>query len=119
MRDIAPGVEFSLPQGHMLHLAPAAPRRHTPWRVRVQAGAVWLTWPGCTDDVFLRAGESAQVPAGRQVLLQAEPMLAPGAALLQWDYPPAAGPAARHGRPGWVNWLRGLPGLALRVSRLR
>lgn len=102
------GVDFSLPEGELLHLAPATSAGRCGWRLQVQAGAVWVTWPGIADDVFLRAGDMVEVPAGRQALLQVEPRLARGAAVLRLAprRPPAQGRWSGLARPGWVARLR-------------
>jgi len=83
--------------GRALHLSPRAesgrhdlrrlwPARATHGRVTLQVlrGGVWLTWPGCEDDVFLHAGQSFELPPApwgsllatcNGVLVEAEPRL--------------------------------------------
>jgi Protein of unknown function (DUF2917) len=68
-----------------------------PLRVRVEHGAVWLTWDGEPDDHFLVAGEALEVPRGRKAWLSTEPRLAPGAAIVAVE--PAPAPPDR--RPRW------------------
>jgi hypothetical protein len=52
--------------------------------LQVLRGAVWLTWPGCEADLFLRAGETVVLPPPawgspwgtvEGVLVEAEPRL--------------------------------------------
>jgi hypothetical protein len=119
LRLVDPGASFVLAQGQLVHLGPAGPAGPVlgaaagPWRLQVQAGAVWVTWPGCGDDVFLSVGEQVEVPAGVTVLVEPEPRLWRGAARLgvslQADLPGGAGD--RLGR--WVRRLRLPPGLRL------
>lgn len=83
--------------GRALRLSPlAVAGRHDPRRLwptaaqtgritlQVLRGGIWLTWPGCEDDLFLHAGESIELPAGPcgsalatvdGVLVEAEPRL--------------------------------------------
>lgn len=83
--------------GRALHLSPRAesgrhdlrrlwPRQTTVGCVTLQVlrGGVWLTWPGCEDDVFLHAGQSCELPPASWgsplatidgVLVEAEPRL--------------------------------------------
>lgn len=83
--------------GRALHLSPRAesgrhglrrlwPARATHSLVTLQVlrGGVWLTWPGCEDDVFLHAGQSVELPPAPWgsplatcdgVLVEAEPRL--------------------------------------------
>lgn len=57
---------------------------HTGVTLQVLRGGVWLTWPGCEDDVFLHAGQSVDLPPAPWgstlatvdgVLVEAEPRL--------------------------------------------
>ena len=70
-----------------------------PLRVCVRHGGVWITWEGGSDDHFLRAGETVDVPSGRRAWVSAEPRLAPGAALLAIEAMPPTPP-----RAGWPVW---------------
>ena len=94
-RRIDPPAALVLPEGELRQLAPARLKPKRPWRVAVEVGAVWITWPDCGDDVFVRAGEQVDVPAGRRALVQVEPRLQRGAAVLRVTMPPppAAGAA--------------------------
>ena len=94
-------VPLALPLGlHATHTLPLDVQACTvpgPLRLRVRHGGVWITWEGGTDDHFLRAGETVDVPPGRRAWVSAEPRLAPGAALLAIEaVPPPAPPHA-----GW------------------
>ncbi|HSI59046.1 MAG TPA: DUF2917 domain-containing protein, partial [Ideonella sp.] len=80
---ITPETPFVLAQGDLMRVAPTGLQATAPWLLQVQAGAVWLTWPGCIDDVFLAAGQQAEVPAGVAALVEVEPRLVAGAALLR------------------------------------
>jgi len=59
--------------------------------LEVLQGAVWLTWEGCRDDHFVRRGECLTLPPAGRAIVQAQPGLAPGPAVLRWQ------------RAGW--WL--------------
>ncbi|HSI51740.1 MAG TPA: DUF2917 domain-containing protein [Ideonella sp.] len=115
LRLVDPGASFVLAQGQLVHLGPAGRAgpvlgaSAAPWRLQVQAGAVWVTWPGCGDDVFLSVGEEVAVPAGVTVLVEAEPRIWRGAARLGVSLREASQPgtAARLWR--WVRRLR-VPG---------
>ena len=72
-----------------------------PLRVRVEHGAVWLTWDGEADDHFLVAGEALDVPRGRKAWLSTEPRLAQGAAIVAVEAAPA-----RHTRRPWWGMAR-------------
>lgn len=94
-----------LTPGRALLLSPLAesgrldPRRLWPARggvdritLQVLRGAVWLTWPGCEEDHFLQAGDSAELPAppwGSElatvegVLVEPEPRLCSGPAVVR------------------------------------
>lgn len=41
--------------------------------IRVTDGRLWLTLPGCMDDIWLRAGESWTLPVNSTLYLSAEP----------------------------------------------
>lgn len=104
-----------LTPGRTLLLSPLAvsgrldPRRFWPARgaagrvsLQVLRGGVWLTWPGCEDDLFLQAGDSVELPAApwgselatiEGVLVEPEPRLSTGPAvvrLLGWQAEPTA-----------------------------
>lgn len=94
-----------LTPGRALLLSPLAESgRHDPrrlWSARAGAdritlqvlrGAVWLTWPGCEEDRFLRAGDGIELPAARWgselatvegVLVEPEPRLSAGPAVVR------------------------------------
>eukprot|EP01036_Dinobryon_divergens_P046390 gene46390-62045_t len=78
-RDMADGVWFVL----VFVQGPCALAMFLLGLVQVRSGAVWLTWPGCQDDVFLSAGQAASLPASARALVQVEPRLAKGAAVLR------------------------------------
>lgn len=69
-----------------LTLAPGAVARvagdAAAWLV-VSHGGVWVTRAGDPGDHFLVAGERLRVEAGSAVLLETEPRLAPGAAVIE------------------------------------
>ncbi|HJV71416.1 DUF2917 domain-containing protein [Ideonella sp.] len=95
--------------GRVLPLCPLAPGadhlRYDPRRLRwwpgapvggitlqVLRGAVWLTWPGCEDDLFLHAGQALQLPPPHWgsafgvvdgVLVETEPRLSPAPAVVR------------------------------------
>lgn len=59
-------------------------RRRPRLQLKVLRGGVWITWPGCEDDLFLRAGQSIWLPepawnsplaTAEGVLIEAEPRL--------------------------------------------
>ena len=114
-----------LTPGRALHLSPLAetgrhdPRRWWPGRaaegvvtLQVLRGAVWLTWPGGEDDVFLLAGQSLLLPpapwgsvlaTAEGVLVEAEPRLSAVPAVVRL--------VARHPQPLSVDlgaWWRTL-----------
>jgi len=113
LRLVEPGASFVLAQGQLVHLGPAGRAgpvlgaSAAPWRLQVQAGAVWVTWPGCGDDVFLSVGEQVEVPAGVTVLVEAEPRIWRGAARLCLQVQaPTPGRRQRWGQ-AWRRWRSG------------
>lgn len=96
---------FVLRQGELMRVAPASnPTLSTtgPWLLKVEAGAVWATWPGCGDDVFLVAGQQVEVPAGVPALVEVEPRLLPGAALLRLARSQRPARPARGWKAAWL-----------------
>lgn len=113
-----------LTPGRALHLSPpAASGRHDPRRLwpasadvgrvtlQVLRGGIWLTWPGCENDVFLHAGESIELPAGpwgselatvEGVLVEAEPRLSLAPAVVRL--------VARQAEPSATSWAARLLG---------
>lgn len=101
LRD--PSASLTLPAGRCLRLEPARSHPGQSLCLRVEAGAVWVTWAGCGDDVFVQAGHSLRLPVNAQALLvETEPRLALGAARLRLlPGPPRPGRWAA----GW-GWQR-------------
>jgi hypothetical protein len=94
---------FDLQPGATLGLAHAAGRE-----LIVFSGRLWLTCTGCTEDVFLSAGDRVRVAADAVIECDS-----PGAARLQLL--PAQGRLAR----GAARLLSALGRLALRLQGLR
>ena len=64
-------------------------------QLTVLEGAVWVTWPGCGEDFFLRAGQTLALPARLGgVLIEAEPRLDPRPARVLWSASGSASAAA-------------------------
>lgn len=104
--------------GRALRLSPlAVSGRHDPRRLwpapadagrvtlQVLRGGIWLTWPGCEDDLFLHAGQSVDLPAGswgselatvEGVLVEAEPRLSLMPAVVRL--------VARQAEPSATSW---------------
>lgn len=99
---------LALPPGRLLRLRPAGSAR-----LRVLAGGVWLTCDGEPADHFLAAGDSVALPLHGRALLEAEPRLAAGAAVVALER--CAEPASSVA-PWWRGWLRPRP---LGAARLR
>ncbi len=94
----APAPATLLPPGQSLRLGSQLVRRFRPsafsvapaagqaLMLKVTAGAVWLTWPGCGEDRYVQAGHTLLLPTDAAalagLLIEAEPRLAPGAAQL-------------------------------------
>jgi len=106
LSQVTPGSPFVLAQGPLMRVAPAGAASAAPWLLTVEAGAVWATWPGCQDDVFLVAGQQAEVPAGVAALVEVEPRLMPGAAMLRLLVPQRPAGPARGWKTPWAARTR-------------
>lgn len=89
-------------------------RRRPRLQLKVLRGGAWVTWPGCEDDLFLRAGQSIWLPEPvwnsplatvDGVLIEAEPRLSGERAVVMLV--PAAVTEAPRGAPSWLARLRG------------
>lgn len=93
---------LALPPGRLLRLRPAGGAC-----LRVLAGGVWLTCDGEPADHFLAAGARLDLPPHGRALLEVEPRIAAGAAVVVLERCAAPAPSAT--APWWRGWLRPRP----------